>query len=184
MSPPLSGFPTVTPAVVIKLNVANANPHAYTDNLLLVPGVIHTGSTFTHFDCPSGTIESAEGFSPAFKAKVNFGADWCTFDADKEHGRLNLKVVARTEEGTSISLDYNGVIRMDEAAWKVFTMQPDAKTMAFGAATGSCHFVVGDEKLKALENNVFAGNGRIIVGENGLVAESRLCQIVPSTDMD
>ncbi|KAL9014474.1 MAG: hypothetical protein Q9173_000884 [Seirophora scorigena] len=171
---PLSGFPTVTPAVVIKLNVANANPH----------GIIHTGSTFTHFDCPSGTIESVEGFSPAFKAKVNFGADWCTFDADKEHGRLNLKVVARTDEGASISLDYNRVIRMDEAAWKVFTMQPDAKTMAFGAATGSCHFVVGDKKLKALENNVFAGNGRIKVGENGLVAESRFCQIVPSTDMD
>ncbi|KAL9030776.1 MAG: hypothetical protein Q9196_001126 [Gyalolechia fulgens] len=174
MMPPLTGFPSVVPAIIIKLNVANANPH----------GLIHTGSTFTHFDCPTGTIESAEGFSPAFKAEVNFGADWCTFDADKQHGRLNLKVVARTTDGACISLDYQGVIRMDEAAWKVFTMQPDAQTMAFGQATGTCHFVVGDEKLKALEDNVFAGNGRIIVGEKGLTAESRLCQVVSSTDMD
>ncbi|KAL8937350.1 MAG: hypothetical protein Q9216_004467 [Gyalolechia sp. 2 TL-2023] len=124
--------------------------------------LIHTGSIFTHFDCPTGTIEFAEGCSSAFKAEVNFGADWCTFDADKQHGRLNLKVVARTADGASISLDYHGVIRMDDATWKVFTMQPDAKTMAFGNATGACHFVVGDKKLKALENNVFAGNGRII----------------------
>ncbi|KAL9597891.1 MAG: hypothetical protein Q9219_004844 [cf. Caloplaca sp. 3 TL-2023] len=173
--PSFTGFPSLTPAIIIKLNVANANPH----------GVIHTGSTFTHFDCPTGTIESAEGFSPAFKAEVNFGADWCTFDADRQHGRLNLKVVARTTEGgASISLDYNGVMRMDEATWKVFTMQPDAKTMAFGNATGTCRFLVGDEKLKALENSVFAGNGRIVVGEQGLMAESRLSQVVSSTDMD
>ena len=73
---------------------------------------------------------------------------------------------------------------MDEEAWKVFTMAPDAKTMAFGAATGLCSFIVGDEKLKDVENSLFAGNGRIVVGEKGLTAESRLCKIVASTDMD
>ena len=73
---------------------------------------------------------------------------------------------------------------MDEDVWKVFTMAPDAKTMAFGAATGTCSFVVGDEKLKDLEDSVFAGNGRIVVGEKGMTAESRLCRIDASTDMD
>ena len=73
---------------------------------------------------------------------------------------------------------------MDEEVWKVFTMAPDAKTMAFGAATGICSFVVGDEKLKEVENSVFAGNGRIVVGEKGLTVESRLCRVDASTDAD
>ena len=83
-----------------------------------------------------------------------------------------------------MTLDYHGVIEMDEAVWKVFTLAPDAKTMAFGKATGACQFIVGDEKLKGLENATFAGNGRIAVGEGGLVAESRLGMVVASTDMD
>ena len=72
------------------------------------------------------------GFEPAFKASVNFGADWSSFDADQRHARLQLKVVGRTDEGSSISLDYNSIMRVDEAVAKVFTMQPNAKSLPFG----------------------------------------------------
>ena len=73
-----------------------------------------------------------DGFEPAFKANVNFGADWSNFDADQKHARLQLKVVGRTEEGASISLDYNSIMKVDEAVAKVFGMQPDAKSLPFG----------------------------------------------------
>ena len=42
-------------------------------------------------------------------------------------------------------------------------------------------FIVGEEKLKDLENSVFAGNGRVIVTEGGLIAEHRLAKVVSST---
>ena len=75
-------------------------------------------------------------------------------------------------------------MRMDEEFWKVFKMAPDAKTMAFGAATAFYSSIVGDEKLKDIENSMFAGNGRIVVSDKGLTAESRLCRVVASTDTD
>lgn len=85
-------------------------------------------------ETPTGTLESIEGFSPAFKAKVNFGADWLRFDPDRAHGRIDLKGIARTEEGHSISFGYVGIIDMDEDVWKIFNMQPDMKTVPFGNA--------------------------------------------------
>ncbi|KAI1338296.1 hypothetical protein F5Y15DRAFT_424989 [Xylariaceae sp. FL0016] len=44
---------------------------------------------------PTGTIESVPGFEPAFKATVNFGADWLSFDPDGTHGRIDLKGMAK-----------------------------------------------------------------------------------------
>ena len=82
-------------------------------------------------EVPQGTIESVDGYEPAFRANVNFGADWSRFDADQTHARLQLKIVGRTEEGSSISLDYNSIMRVDEAVAKVFGMQPDAESLPF-----------------------------------------------------
>ena len=44
---------------------------------------------------PTGTLETVPGFEPAFKANVNFGADWLSFDADGEHARIDLRGIAK-----------------------------------------------------------------------------------------
>ena len=64
-------------------------------------------------------------------------------------------------------------------------MQPDAKTIAFEAATGSYRFVVGDEEANGIEEIIyFTSNRRIIAGrENGLVCggvETSVRRIVPN----
>lgn len=84
-------------------------------------GIIHNGSRLTHYvspwrprkaynsrvlaepfffyfllqGTPTGTMESVPGFVPAFKANVNFGADWLSFDPDGKHARIDLKGMAR-----------------------------------------------------------------------------------------
>lgn len=44
---------------------------------------------------PTGTIETVPGYEPAFKATVNFGADWLRFDPDGSHGRIDLRGIAK-----------------------------------------------------------------------------------------
>lgn len=78
------------------------------------------------------------GFEPAFKADVNFGADWLSFDPDGQHARINLKGMARTVEGQSIDFRYKGVIKMAADVKKIFEMSPEMKTVPFGYASESC----------------------------------------------
>ncbi|KAH6710546.1 hypothetical protein BKA61DRAFT_488866, partial [Leptodontidium sp. MPI-SDFR-AT-0119] len=144
---------------------------------LPILGVIHTGSTLTHFETPSRTIETVEGFSPAFKATVGFGADWLTFDPDKKHGRISLKAMAKTEDGKNISFGYTGIIDMTEDVWKIFNMDPEMKTVDFGLAVGAYEFTVEDPELKDLENGMWASCGRLIVGETGIQVENRISKV-------
>ncbi|KAI1412763.1 hypothetical protein F5Y13DRAFT_162633 [Hypoxylon sp. FL1857] len=170
----VTGFPSLQPAIITKVNIGDVNPL----------GIIHTGSKMTHYGTPTGTIETVPGFEPAFKANVCFGADWLSFDPDRQHGRIDLRGIARTEEGHSIDFRYTGVIEMAPEVHKIFDMAPDAKTVPFGFATGTHTFLVADPALKKLENSSFVSNGRIIVAETGLTVETRQSIVIPSTDMD
>ncbi|EYE89964.1 uncharacterized protein EURHEDRAFT_534610 [Aspergillus ruber CBS 135680] len=169
-----SGFPTLVPALITKVNIGDVNPL----------GVIHNGSTVTHFGTPTGTIETVTGFEPAFKANVNWGADWLSFDPDGQHARINLKGIARTEQGHSIDFRYKGVIRMADDVKKIFEFKPDMATVPFGYATGAHSFVVADPALKEIENSTFVSNGRIIVHEKGLTVETRQSKVVPAAVMN
>lgn len=133
---------------------------------------------------PTGTIETVPGFEPAFKASVNFGADWLSFDPDGKHARINLRGMAKTEEGHPIDFRYKGVIACASDVMKIFNQDPEMKSVPFGYATGSHTFLVADPKLKDLENSTFVSNGRIIVSETGLTVETRQSKVVPSTVMD
>ncbi|MCJ1359172.1 MAG: hypothetical protein MMC33_009172 [Icmadophila ericetorum] len=199
----LSGFPTLKPAIITKVHIGDVHDL----------GTIHNGSRLTHYvsaeppksstrqppsnlgqeeyfadlffqGTPTGSIESVPGFEPAFKANVNFGADWLSFDPDGKHARIDLRGVARTEQGHAIDFRYVGVIKMPPEVWKIFNMDSDMATVPFGYATGSHTFLVADPALKDLENSVFVSNGRIIVHEKGLTVETRQSLVVASTAMD
>ncbi|KAI9164119.1 Adenylate-forming reductase [Paramyrothecium foliicola] len=130
-----------------------SEPPEKVQNLARLGGTLHNGSKMTHYGTPSGTIESVPGYEPAFKATVNFGADWLSFDPDGEHGRIDLRGMARTENGSSIDFRYVGVIKMAPEVHKIFDMDPEMATVPFGFATGSHTFTVADPALKDLENN-------------------------------
>ncbi|KAK1979460.1 hypothetical protein LZ30DRAFT_596845 [Colletotrichum cereale] len=169
-----SGFPTLQPALITKVHIGELNDI----------GVTHNGSRLMHFATPTGTIETLPGFEPAFKAEVNFGADWLSFDPDGTHGRIDLRGIAKTEAGHSIDFRYQGIIEMAPGVKKIFEMQPDAATVPFGFATGQHQFLVADPALKKLENSVFVSNGRIKVHEKGLTVETRQSLVVAATVMD
>ena len=42
-----------------------------------------------------GSIRTVPGFEPKIDAEVIFGGDSIYFDPDKEHGRLNVKGIAK-----------------------------------------------------------------------------------------
>ncbi|KAF2726642.1 hypothetical protein EJ04DRAFT_571090 [Polyplosphaeria fusca] len=170
----LSGFPTLKPAIITKVHVADVNPL----------GVLHNGSKMTHYGTPTGTIESVPGYEPSFKADVVFGADWLSFDPDRKHGRINLKGIAKTDKGFSIDFRYKGVIKMADEVHQIFDMDPEMHTVPFGYATGAHTFLVADPELKDLENSVFVSNGRILVHEKGLTVETRQSLVIASTVMD
>ncbi|OHE98121.1 hypothetical protein CORC01_06635 [Colletotrichum orchidophilum] len=155
VTPTQAGFPTVQPAIITKVNAT-----------------------------PTCTIETVPKFEPAFKAEVNFGVDWLSFDSDGTHGRIDLRGIAKTEEGHSIDFRYQGIIKMAPEVKKIFGMQPDAVTVPFGFATGQHQFLVADPALKKLENGVFVINGRIVVHEKGLTVETRQSLVIAATVMD
>ncbi|KAI1101540.1 hypothetical protein F4804DRAFT_294866 [Jackrogersella minutella] len=169
----LPGFPSLSPAIIIRVDIGDVNPL----------GVIHSGSKLTHYGIPSGTIQTVPGFEPAFKANVSFGADWLSLDSDLQHGRVDVKGIARTVEGHSIDFRYTGVIKLSPEVHKILGLASDAKTVPFGLSTCSHTFVVADPALKKLENSSFVSNGCFIISETGLIAETRLSIVVPSTDM-
>ncbi|ROT41102.1 hypothetical protein SODALDRAFT_396764 [Sodiomyces alkalinus F11] len=169
-----TGFPSLQPALIFKVDVGEGNP----------VGDVSTGSQFLHFQTPTGTIKSVPGFKPEIDASVVFGGDWLYFDPDKSHARVNFKGIAKTKEGVPFSFYYGGIVRVDEGVGKVFAYSPEAKTIPFGSSTTAHTFEVGNTDLKVLENAHWVGNGRFILGETGLTVESRVSKVIPSTDMD
>ncbi|KAI0157186.1 hypothetical protein GGR52DRAFT_577180 [Hypoxylon sp. FL1284] len=174
MSKQLSGFPSLQPAVITKVNITDVN----------TLGQIFNGSKLTHFGIPTGTVETVPGFEPAFKAKVVFGADWLSFDPDDKHARIDLRGIAQTEKGYAIDFRAAGVINITPEIRKIVTMDPTMATVPFGAITASHSFLSADPELKVLESKVFCSNSRFIVSEKGLGVETRQSLVVASTDMD
>ncbi|KAG2001025.1 hypothetical protein GB937_010589 [Aspergillus fischeri] len=176
MSPPIVNFPSLQPAIVWKVNAGAAHP----------VGPRQSGSTLIHFETPTGTIETVEGFEPQFKGKVVFGADWLEFDPDQKHARINMKAIATTDDGKEISFGYTGIIELNEAVMKIFNQTPDSESVPFGFSTGAHSFFSGDPSLKELDNMTLVGNGRMLVDPDTRVitVESRISRVIPATGFD
>ncbi|OTA98539.1 hypothetical protein M426DRAFT_258518 [Hypoxylon sp. CI-4A] len=169
------GFPDLQPAIISKIHIGE----------IQILGSLHDSSRTIHFGMPTGTIETVPGFEPAFKAEVNFGADWMSFDAEDKFSRVNLRGVAKTDKGHSIDYHYTAVAKLEPSLRKLLTGAPDAETIPFGLATGHYKYRVGDPGLKELENNVFVGNARIIKNDSGVMTvETRQSLVISSTVMD
>ncbi|KAK3302590.1 uncharacterized protein B0T15DRAFT_577662 [Chaetomium strumarium] len=168
----LKGFPSLKPAFVVKAKIGNVSPI----------GTIHTGQSAIHFEVAHGTIESVPGFAPAFNGILTFGADWFTMDHDRQHARVDIRLIAKTEKGHTLDIRSGGVMEMSRSVEKIFLLDPDAKTTRFGFSTSWVTLNVSDRSLKALENGTFVGNSRMIVDQSrGVTVEARYSLVVPST---
>lgn len=125
LSSSLSGFPTLQPAFVMKINIGDGNSF----------GPVASGATFVHVQGSSGTIKSVPGFEPKIDANVVFGADGIYFDNDNTHCRINVKGIAKAEDGSPFSFAYTGIALLNEAILKTFAQDPDIKTTPFGQSS-------------------------------------------------
>ncbi|KAI9785096.1 MAG: hypothetical protein M1816_000507 [Peltula sp. TS41687] len=171
---PRTGFPTLQPAFIMTLDVGESVPI----------GDIHTGSYVIRWETPTGRIESLEGFEPKINAKIVFGGDYFSYDHDKERGRVNLKGIAKTEEGSTISFNIDGIITVNDEIRNFFGGSSDATTFPFGQSVTINNFEVGDPKYKDLENCAWVGNGRFAMEDGKWTVESRVSKLIPSTDMN
>ncbi|KAI4107316.1 MAG: hypothetical protein L6R37_001676 [Teloschistes peruensis] len=81
-----TGFPSLKPSLVIKVNVGDANPI----------GEVSNGSNHYHFAANSGTIKSIPGSGLDLDFQIVFGGDWLYFDADKGRARVNVRGIAKS----------------------------------------------------------------------------------------
>jgi hypothetical protein len=160
------------PAFVIKAKLAGASPL----------GVTPAGTTYTYFEFEKGgSIESAPGYEPAFKAELQSGADWFHVDNNGKYGRTEVRSVGKTDGGF-VEIRCTGIMTMAEPILKIFGGAPDMATTPFGLITSHMTVTTGDAKLKELENRLFTSSTRFIVGETGVTAELVVSELSSPSD--
>ncbi|KAL8729267.1 MAG: hypothetical protein Q9166_004888 [cf. Caloplaca sp. 2 TL-2023] len=167
-----AGFPSLQPAYYCRLNVKAEE--------MCPIGEIYIGSKSVYVPTVTGYIRSVEGFEPKVDAQVVGGGDFLYFDPSQEQARLNVKGVAKSAGGSIFTFGYTGCIHINEEISKIFSGVP--MSIPFGQSTTNHYFETGDPQYKALENATWSGNGRFVFENGGLSVESRISQVVPSTE--
>lgn len=98
-----------------------------------------------------------------------------TFDG---HAHLNVQCRAKTDKG-EISIQYAGVLEIDEATTKAAKHAPDAKSTSFGESRWftTISLQTSDPRLKWLQHSAFVGQGRVHLDDKGDAAEYLIFQL-------
>ncbi|KAH8896135.1 hypothetical protein GQ53DRAFT_713851 [Thozetella sp. PMI_491] len=167
----LNGFPTVQPAIKIKIKAGVPFPC----------GDIHTGSTLLGVPFVEGTLQSIEGFEPKLDFKLCGGHDWFRVDADKAHGRATISAIATDDEGRALRTIADSILELNEQTTPLIFGLPGAKDFPFGFAIETMRFECGHEPYKALEHMLFAGSMRFLRENGDLWVDIRLSRIHPGS---
>ncbi|KAI4253169.1 MAG: hypothetical protein LQ352_003853 [Teloschistes flavicans] len=81
-----TGFVSLKPSLVMKINVGETSPI----------GEVSNGSNLIQITVKGGTIKSVSGSGLDLDFETVFGGDWLYFDADKGRARLNVQGVAKS----------------------------------------------------------------------------------------
>jgi len=97
---------------------------------------------------------------------------WPVTESFDGHAHLNVRCRAKTDAG-EISIQYAGVLDIDEATTKAAKHAPDAKSTSFGETRWftTISFQTSDHMLKWLQDSVFVGQGRVHLDDEGNAAE-------------
>jgi hypothetical protein len=100
---------------------------------------------------------------------VQGGSDWLLLDTATGVAQLDVRTQARTSEGDSIYIHYQGILKLDEATQKVLEWSPDAKTTRsenhYFITTPA--FETSSESLKWMEQSLFIGHGHWVIPGDG-----------------
>ncbi|PVH75079.1 hypothetical protein DL98DRAFT_593467 [Cadophora sp. DSE1049] len=100
------------------------------------------------------------------------GGDWILLDTSLNVAHLDVRTQARTDDGESVYVHYNGILKIDEAGSKVLAWAKDAKTTNFGDHYWFSGPIIetSSKEFKWVENTAFVGQGRFIVDDDGAEA--------------
>ncbi|CRG88086.1 hypothetical protein PISL3812_05113 [Talaromyces islandicus] len=115
------------------------------------------------------------------KAQVLPGSgDWILTDPTTGVSDLDVRIQARTDDGHSLYVHYNGKLKANDKVDKVLSFAPDAKTTNYGDHEWFITPIVetSDPKFKWVEESVFIGQGHFIVDSTGSAVEYQIYRIV------
>jgi hypothetical protein len=93
---------------------------------------------------------------------------------------LNVRIGARSSTGDSVFVQYQGILKVNDAVAKVLGGAPDAKSTEYGDQEWfMCPFIeTSAEKFKWVEDTMWLGQGHWIVDEKGTAVEYQVFRVV------
>lgn len=93
---------------------------------------------------------------------------------------LDVRIQARTENGHSLHIHYNGKLKANDKVNKVLTFASDAKSTDYGDQEWFATPIIetSDPKFKWVEESVFVGQGHFVVEPTGSAVEYQIYRVV------
>ena len=100
-------------------------------------------------------------------------------DPSTNVAHLDVRGQARTANGHFIHFHYRGIVKVDSKAGKVFSFASDAGTTEYGDHHwfNAPVMETSDPELKWVENEVWLGEGRFVVDEQGSAVEYEVYRV-------
>ena len=93
---------------------------------------------------------------------------------------LNVRIGARTSSGDGVFVQYQGILKVNEAGGKVLSEAADAKSTEYGEQEWFITPMIetGAERYKWMEETIWVGQGHWIVDEKGSAVEYQVYRVV------
>ncbi|QKX62844.1 uncharacterized protein TRUGW13939_10009 [Talaromyces rugulosus] len=115
------------------------------------------------------------------KAQVLPGSgDWILTDPATDVSHLDVRIQARTDNGHSLYVHYNGKLKANDKVNKVLSFASDAKSTDYGDQEWFATPIVetSDPNFKWVEESVFVAQGRFVVEESRSAVEYQIYRVV------
>ncbi|PGH21511.1 hypothetical protein AJ80_03179 [Polytolypa hystricis UAMH7299] len=156
----MANFPRLQPAftIQVKIDPPTAVDSASRNKLMVVP-------------MTSGTVKSEADSPLAFNGEfTGTGNDYIRMDPDGKRMRLDAHGVIQTVDGSSVYLNYTGIVEMTPELAGILSDESESVTTPFGKSFIHVTFQslvggkiqTGDAKYAELENRVWVGAGHFI----------------------
>lgn len=93
---------------------------------------------------------------------------------------LDVRIQARTDNGHSLFIHYNGKLKANDKVNKVLSFAPDAKSTEYGDQEWFATPIVetSDPDFKWVEESVFVGQGHFVVEQSASAVEYQIYRVV------
>ncbi|EXJ55425.1 hypothetical protein A1O7_08352 [Cladophialophora yegresii CBS 114405] len=149
------------------------------DDILHIKNVLN-GPQRSFIPVTGGYIRGV-GPAEGLEAEISpASSDGVLMNPSTNTAHLNVRVGARSSTGAAIFVQYQGIIKVNEAGGKVLSGASDAKSTEYGEQEWFISPLIerSDERLKWMEESVWVGQGHWVVDEQGSAVEYQVYRLV------